>query len=44
MALRLAKALDTTPDSWLNMQKSYDLWQVRQSLDLSEVPGFYHQA
>ena len=37
MALRLAKAFDTTPDSWLNMQKSYDLWQVRQSLDLSEV-------
>ena len=37
MALRLAKAFDTTPDSWLNMQKSYDLWQARQSLDLSEV-------
>ena len=37
MALRLAKAFDTTPESWLNMQKSYDLWQVRQSVDLSGV-------
>ncbi len=37
MALRLAKAFDTTPDSWLNMQKSYDLWHAQQSLDLSEV-------
>ena len=38
MALRLAKAFDTTPHSWLNMQKNYDLWRARQSLDLSEVP------
>lgn len=37
MALRLAKAFDTTPESWLNMQKSYDLWQVQQSVDLSGV-------
>jgi antitoxin HigA-1 len=37
MALRLAKALNTTPDSWLNMQKNYDLWRVGQSLDLSDV-------
>ena len=37
MALRLAKAFDTTPESWLTMQKSYDLWQVQQSVDLSGV-------
>lgn len=37
MALRLAKAFDTTPDSWLNMQKSFDLWHVRQIVDLSGV-------
>ena len=37
MALRLAKAFDTTPDSWLNMQQNYDLWRARQSLDLSDV-------
>lgn len=38
MALRLAKAFDTTPHSWLNMQKNYDLWRAQQSLDLSDVP------
>jgi addiction module HigA family antidote len=28
MALRLSRALDTTPDLWLNLQKNYDLWQA----------------
>jgi len=28
MALRLARAFDTTPDLWLNLQKNYDLWQA----------------
>lgn len=26
MAVRLSKALKTTPELWLNMQQSYDLW------------------
>ncbi|MFA7242399.1 MAG: HigA family addiction module antitoxin [Sulfuricellaceae bacterium] len=30
MALRLAKALNTTPELWLNMQTQYDLWVARQ--------------
>ena len=37
MALRLAKALGRTPESWLAMQDSYDLWQARQHLDLDRV-------
>jgi addiction module HigA family antidote len=28
MALRLSRALDTTPYLWLNLQKNYDLWQA----------------
>ena len=28
MSLRLARALDTTPDLWMNLQKNYDLWQA----------------
>jgi antitoxin HigA-1 len=28
MALRLSRALDTTPDLWLNLQQSYDLWKA----------------
>lgn len=37
MALRLAKALGRTPESWLAMQDSHDLWNARQSVDLSRV-------
>ncbi len=37
MALRLCKTLGRTPESWLAMQNSYDLWQMRQRLDMDEV-------
>ena len=37
MALRLSKTLGRTPESWLAMQNSYDLWQMRQRLDMDEV-------
>ena len=30
MALGLAKAFDTTPESWLGMQMEYDLWQTEK--------------
>ncbi|RXZ42831.1 addiction module antidote protein, HigA family [Crenobacter cavernae] len=30
MALRLADASGTSPESWLQMQMSYDLWQAEQ--------------
>lgn len=32
MALRLAKAFDTSPESWLNQQMQYDLWMAEQNL------------
>jgi addiction module HigA family antidote len=31
MALKLAKAFDTTPQYWMNLQANYDLWQAQQS-------------
>ena len=37
MALRLSKAVGRSPESWLAMQHTYDLWQARKSLDLSHV-------
>ena len=37
MALRLAKAVGRSPESWLAMQHAYDLWQARQTTDLSGV-------
>ena len=30
MAMRLSIAFDTTPESWMNQQVQYDLWQARQ--------------
>jgi addiction module HigA family antidote len=30
MALRLSKAFDTTPESWLNQQMQYDLWVAKK--------------
>lgn len=32
MALRLSKAFDTTPESWLNQQLQYDLWKTKKKL------------
>lgn len=38
MALRLSKALDTTPELWLNLQQNYDLWYVsKKSSDWENV-------
>lgn len=37
MALRLAKALGRSPESWLTMQHNYDLWQARLTVDLGAV-------
>jgi addiction module HigA family antidote len=37
-ALRLAKALGTTPDFWLNLQKQYDLDHARdEAKDLARI-------
>ena len=33
MALRLSRAFNTTPELWLNLQQSYDLWQASHKLD-----------
>ena len=34
MAIRLSKAFGSTPETWLEMQMAYDLWQAR------DLPGF----
>jgi addiction module HigA family antidote len=31
MAHRLAKAFNTTPQFWVNLQAQYDLWQTRDT-------------
>lgn len=37
MALRLAKALGPSPESWLLMQDAYDLWLAKKTVKLSAV-------
>ena len=38
MAIRLSKALNTTPRLWMNMQQGYDLWVVeKKSADIHVV-------
>ena len=37
MALRLAKAFDTSPESWLGMQQQFDLARARKRVRLNEV-------
>lgn len=37
MALRLSKAIGRSPESWLAMQDTHDLWLARQSVDLKRV-------
>jgi antitoxin HigA-1 len=37
MAIRIAKATKTSPESWLNMQSKLDLWTSEQK-DLNVIP------
>lgn len=37
MALRLSKSLGRSPESWLAMQYSFDLWQAKKSAKLNKV-------
>lgn len=34
MALRLSKSLGRSPESWLTMQDTHDLWEARKNVDL----------
>ena len=40
MAVRLAKAFGSTPETWLGMQQAYDLWQIRDHVDQITVENF----
>ena len=40
MAVRLAKAFGSTPETWLGMQQAYDLWKIRDHADRITVEKF----
>ena len=37
MALRLARAFDTSPELWLGLQQQYDLWKARRTARIGKV-------
>lgn len=41
MAIRLSKAFDTTPESWLNQQSQYDLWRAQKEGKNIKVKKLY---
>ena len=41
MALRLSRAFSTTPESWLNQQIQYDLWNVKKDNKGIKVKKLY---
>jgi addiction module HigA family antidote len=41
MAIRLSKAFDTTPESWMNQQAQYDLWQAQKVASSIKVKRLY---
>ena len=36
-AMRLAKFFGTTPEYWMNLQRSWDLARVRETTDVSDI-------
>ena len=40
MALRLSKAFNTSPESWLNQQVQYDLWHAKKKLKASRSKSY----
>ena len=41
MALRLSKAFNTSPESWLNKQVQYDLWHAKKESKGIKVKKLY---
>lgn len=41
MAIRLSKAFNTTPESWLNQQAQYDLWLAQKESKNIKVKKLY---
>jgi plasmid maintenance system antidote protein VapI len=38
MALKLSAACDTPPESWLELENQYDLWQESTRIKMSDMP------
>ena len=43
-ALRIGRALGTTPDYWLNLQRMYDIDMARRTTDVSDIEPLVERA
>jgi len=41
IAIKLAKAFNTTPDLWLGLQMQYDLWRGKKHYNADDVQVMY---
>ena len=41
MALKLCKAFGRSPESWMQMQADYELWEARKKTNLDRVSVIY---
>ena len=41
MALKLCKAFGRSPESWMQMQADYELWEARKIVNLDRVSVIY---
>jgi len=44
MALKLAKAFNTSANLWIRAQENYDLAKARQKVNIDNVKVFWHKA
>ena len=41
MAVKLSEAFGTSPELWVNMQKTYDLWNAKRSVSRDGITRFH---
>lgn len=40
MAIRIAKAFNSSPEIWMRLQQTYDLWFAARKVDVSKIKTF----
>jgi addiction module HigA family antidote len=41
MAVKLGKLCGNGPHLWINLQRTYDLWQAERRVDVSKIPTLH---
>ena len=40
MALKLARAFNTSPEFWMSLEKQYELWQASKNFNANDITPF----